>query len=209
MVVVELKAHDPGDAEVESGVPGGHGGAVGVGAEIHAVPVEEDTRCETTYVSRMALVVRSPVSCSFTFCVSTPAAYIPATAVYAYPSIPPAIQLSPHSEELHREDEVLRAPLHAVAGRAHSRAHPLPGARQETAGGSSSEEVRLLLDGATNLKHRALLMALYSAGLRPSEALHPEKRTDPVSEMKAMTRNLDFLGYSPPGGKQGNGSSKA
>jgi integrase/recombinase XerD len=36
----------------------------------------------------------------------------------------------------------------------------------------SSEEVRLLLDGATNLKHRALLMALYSAGLRPSEALH-------------------------------------
>lgn len=36
----------------------------------------------------------------------------------------------------------------------------------------SGEEVRALLDGTTNLKHRALLMALYSAGLRPGEALH-------------------------------------
>jgi len=36
----------------------------------------------------------------------------------------------------------------------------------------SCEEVRALLDTTTNLKHRALLMILYSAGLRPSEAIH-------------------------------------
>ena len=36
----------------------------------------------------------------------------------------------------------------------------------------SCEEVRALLDTTTNLKHRALLMILYSAGLRPSEAVH-------------------------------------
>lgn len=36
----------------------------------------------------------------------------------------------------------------------------------------SGEEICALLDSTTNLKHRALLMTLYSAGLRPSEALH-------------------------------------
>lgn len=36
----------------------------------------------------------------------------------------------------------------------------------------SGEEVVKLLDGANTLKHRAILMALYSAGLRVSEATH-------------------------------------
>ncbi len=36
----------------------------------------------------------------------------------------------------------------------------------------SGEEVCTLLDTTTNLKHRALLMTLYAAGLRPSEAVH-------------------------------------
>lgn len=36
----------------------------------------------------------------------------------------------------------------------------------------SGEEVRALLDTTTNLKHRALLMTLYSAGLRTGEAIH-------------------------------------
>ncbi len=36
----------------------------------------------------------------------------------------------------------------------------------------SCEEVRALLDTTTNLKHRALLMILYSAGLRTGEAIH-------------------------------------
>ena len=36
----------------------------------------------------------------------------------------------------------------------------------------SGEEICALLDTTTNLKHRALLMAIYSAGLRPSEAVH-------------------------------------
>lgn len=36
----------------------------------------------------------------------------------------------------------------------------------------SCEEVRALLDVTTNLKHRTLLMVIYSAGLRPSEAVH-------------------------------------
>ena len=36
----------------------------------------------------------------------------------------------------------------------------------------SGKEICALLDATTNLKHRALLMTLYSAGLRPSEAVH-------------------------------------
>lgn len=36
----------------------------------------------------------------------------------------------------------------------------------------SGEEVSALLDVTTNLKHRALLMTLYSAGLRAGEAVH-------------------------------------
>jgi integrase/recombinase XerD len=36
----------------------------------------------------------------------------------------------------------------------------------------SQEEVRRLLDATTSLKHRALLMTLYGAGLRVSEACH-------------------------------------
>lgn len=36
----------------------------------------------------------------------------------------------------------------------------------------SGEEVRALLDTTANLKHRALLMTLYSAGLRTGEAIH-------------------------------------
>src|SRR5438552_12005234 len=36
----------------------------------------------------------------------------------------------------------------------------------------SGEEVVKLLDAANTLKHRAIFMALYSAGLRVSEALH-------------------------------------
>ena len=36
----------------------------------------------------------------------------------------------------------------------------------------SGKEICALLDTTTNLKHRTLLMTLYSAGLRPSEAVH-------------------------------------
>ena len=49
----------------------------------------------------------------------------------------------------------------------------------------SSEEVRVLLDSITNLKHRALLLGVYSAGLRVSEVvnLKPEHIESSPSRM--------------------------
>jgi len=50
----------------------------------------------------------------------------------------------------------------------------------------SSEEVVALLDAATNLKHRAILMALYSGGLRASEAMH--LRLEDIDSKRMMIR---------------------
>ena len=50
----------------------------------------------------------------------------------------------------------------------------------------SREEVRALLDAATNLKHRALLMALYAGGLRASEAVH--LRLEDIDSKRMMIR---------------------
>lgn len=50
----------------------------------------------------------------------------------------------------------------------------------------SREEVRTLLDATTNLKHRALLMVLYSAGLRAAEAIH--LRPEDIDSGRMMIR---------------------
>ena len=50
----------------------------------------------------------------------------------------------------------------------------------------SGEEVSALLDAATNLKHRALLMALYSGGLRTSETVH--LRLEDIDSQRMMIR---------------------
>jgi site-specific recombinase XerD len=50
----------------------------------------------------------------------------------------------------------------------------------------SGEEVVALLEAATNLKHRAILMALYSGGLRASEAVH--LRLEDIDSKRMMIR---------------------
>jgi site-specific recombinase XerD len=50
----------------------------------------------------------------------------------------------------------------------------------------SREEVAALLDAVANLKHRAILMVLYSAGLRASEAIH--LRPPDVDSRRMMIR---------------------
>ena len=50
----------------------------------------------------------------------------------------------------------------------------------------SGEEVIALLDAATNLKHRAILMALYSGGLRTSETVH--LRLEDIDSKRMMIR---------------------
>lgn len=50
----------------------------------------------------------------------------------------------------------------------------------------SGEEVVALLNAVTNLKHRALLMTLYAAGLRTSEAVH--LRLEDIDSQRGMIR---------------------
>jgi site-specific recombinase XerD len=50
----------------------------------------------------------------------------------------------------------------------------------------SGEEVVALLNAATNLKHRAILMTLYAAGLRSSEAVH--LRLEDIDSKRRMIR---------------------
>jgi site-specific recombinase XerD len=56
----------------------------------------------------------------------------------------------------------------------------------------SGEEVVALLEAATNLKHRAILMALYSGGLRASEAVH--LRLEDIDSQRMMIRVVQGKG---------------
>jgi hypothetical protein len=66
---------------------------------------------------------------------------------------PPTRPVGPAPRRLHRRPEPLPSPTRSIASRA-----------------PSPEEVAALLNAVTNPKHRALLMAMYSAGLRVSWA---------------------------------------
>jgi len=52
------------------------------------------------------------------------------------------------------------------------RAHSLSEKSKETSCSLSYNEVKLLFNVATNIKHRTMLMTLYAAGLRLSEVLN-------------------------------------